>query len=140
MAESFTKSNAPKEVAGEKPETEEAIFALLEWVSNKSAYEIRGFVRVDLYASGYAEAYGVEPEEFEDFLEEHVYDVEDPYLKLVSDETAFNQMLAAHWNQLPLMWRFNGYSGFLKLDEKGLDELIDKYGWLPDTVEEDKKE
>jgi|GEM_PF-6372511 hypothetical protein len=148
MEELFSESKAPKEVVGEKPEEpkpeieEEAIFALLEWVSNKDTYEIKGFIRVDLYTNGYAEAYGVEPEEFEDFLEKNIYDVEDPYLKIVSEETAFNQMLASHWNQLPLMWKFNGYSGILKLDEKGLDELIDKYGWQPDKVkpDESKKE
>jgi hypothetical protein len=146
MTELFTESKAPKEIVGEKPEEpkpeigEEAIFALLEWDTKKGAYEIKGFVRVDLYTNGYAEAHGVEPEEFEEFLEKKIYNVEDPYLSMVSDETAFNQMLATHWNQLPLMWKFNGYSGILKLDEKGLDELIDKYGWQPDKVEDSKKE
>lgn len=146
MSDLITESKAPKEVMGEMPEepkvevAEEAIFAYLNYNSEKKRHDIEGFVRVDLYNNGYAEPYGVEPDEFEEFLEKEVYDVEDDYLTLVSPYKVFNQMLASHWNQLPLMRRFNGYSGWLKLDEKGLDELIDIHGWQVDKAEDDKKE
>lgn len=114
-------------------------YSYLAWNSEKERYDIEGFAQVELNADGSAEVVTVEPPEFEKFLEKNVYDAEDPYLKAVSEYSMFNQMLALHWRQLPRMWRFNGYSGFIETDEEGLDKMIEQYGWLPDEKPEDEE-
>jgi hypothetical protein len=139
----YPKSKAP---VGEMPEEPVAgvdsvmFYVYLAWNSEKDRYDIEGFAQLELYADGSAEVVTVEPPEFEKFLEEHVYDQENDYLELVSDETAFNQMLAVHWRQLPLMQKFNGYAGFIETDEEGLDKMIEMYGWLPDEKPDESKE
>ena len=123
-----------------KPEVDSVKFySYLAWNGDKKRYDIEGFAQVEIWTDGSAEVVTVEPPEFEKFFEEHVYDQENEYLKLVSDCHVFNQMLAVHWKQLPLMQKFNGYAGFIETDEEGLDKMIDEYGWLPDTVEDEKK-
>lgn len=138
----YPKSKAPVGEMPEEPKNEVdsvMFYSYLAWNSEKDRYDIEGFAQVELYADGSAEVVTVEPPEFEKFLEERVYDQESDYLELVSDETAFNQMLAAHWRQLPLM--FSGaYSKFIETDEEGLDKMIEMYGWLPDEKPDESKE
>lgn len=134
------KSKAPVGEMPEEPKNEVdsvLFYSMVAHNNEKDRFEIEGFVQVELYTDGSAEVVTVEPPEFEKFLEEHVYDVEDPYLKIVSDETAFNQMLAVHWRQLPLMWS-GTYSKFVETDEEGLDKLMENLGWRLDELEEKK--
>jgi hypothetical protein len=140
----YSKSKAP--FADEEPE-EPAVevdsvmfYPYLHYVSEKKRYEIAGFAQVELYTDGSAEVVTVQPPEFEKFLEEHVYDQEDNYLELVSDCHVFNQMLASHWRQLPLMQKFNGYVGFIETDEEGLDKMIEEHGWRLDELEQEGEE
>ncbi|MEL7626215.1 MAG: hypothetical protein AAGU15_05085 [Anaerolineaceae bacterium] len=136
------KSKAP---VGDKPEEpvnsidSVMFYSHLYWNDEKKRYDIEGFAQVELYTDGSAEVITVQPPEFEKFLEEYVYDVEDPYLKIVSPYSVFNQMLAAHWRQLPLMWS-GTYSRFIETDEEGLDKLIEMHGWFPDEKPEDEEE
>ena len=140
----YSKSKAP--FADEEPEepvveVDSVLFySYLKYVPEKERYEILGFAQVELYTDDSAEVVTVQPPEFEEFLEEHVYDQENDYLKLVSDCHVFNQMLAVHWRQLPLMQKFNGYVGFVETDEEGLDKMIEEYGWLPDEEAEETEE
>jgi hypothetical protein len=140
----YSKSKAP--FADEEPEepvvdVEGMLFyTYLQYVPEKNLTEIKGFVQVELYTDDSAEVVTVQPPEFEEFLEEHVYDQEDDYLKLVSDCHVFNQMLAVHWRQLPLMQKFNGYVGFVETDEEGLDKLIEQFGWRLDELEQEAEE
>jgi len=144
----ITESKAPKDIVGETPEDiwlenellETPAFVYILHNGEKDRYEIKGVAVVNFYSNGAAEVLNVEPEGFEEeFLEKNVYDVEDHYLTLVSDESQFNQMLAAHWNQLPLMYK-SPYSLFVKVDSEGLDKMIEEFGWRLDELEQEGEE
>jgi len=136
----YPKSKAPVGEMPEEPKNEVdsvMFYSMVAHNNEKDRFEIEGFAQVELYTDGSAEVITVQPPEFEKFLEEYVYDVEDPYLKIVSPYSVFNQMLAAHWRQLPLMWS-GTYSRFIETDEEGLDKLMENLGWRLDELEEKK--
>jgi hypothetical protein len=138
----YPESEAPFKKPEEMINQEDSMmfYSYLLWNEEKDRYDIMGFAQVEFYTDGSAEVVTVQPPEFEKFLEEQVYGVENPHLQLVSSYHKFNEMLAEHWKKLPVMWQFNLYSGFIETDEEGLDKMIVKYGWLPDEKPEENKE